>query len=303
MPRIGFVVVGEPTGSIVIRVRDAFRLGLREYGRYVEGETIIVEYRYGPFDRLPELVRDLVHLKVELIVAGGTPPALAAKQVTHTIPIVVPAMADPVADGLVTSLGHPGGNVTGVSLLAPELGPKRLQLLREVVPNISRVAVLQHPGVYSERTMRDMGNEMARAARAVGVEIQMCNAKSPDDIDTAFVAMAKAGAGGLVMFSSPMFYIEYRRLIALAAKHRIPTAYHFREAPDAGGLMCYGANIPDLFRRAGSYVDRILKGAKPADLPIEQPAKYDLVVNVKTAKELRLTIPPSLIARADQVIE
>jgi putative ABC transport system substrate-binding protein len=254
-------------------------------------------------DGLRTLANDLVHLKVDVIVAGGTPAALAAKQATSTIPIVVGAMADPVADGLVASLARPGGNITGVTFLAPELGPKRLQLLRDVLPRVSRVAALQHPGVYSERTMQNMLKELEAAAKTAGVELQVFGARDPNDFATAFSAMVKARAGALVMLPSPMFYVNHRRLVDLAATHSLPTMYYFREAAEAGGLMCYGANIPHIFLRVAAYVDKILKGAKPGDLPVEQPTKFDLVINLKTAKALGLTIPPSLLQRADQVIE
>jgi len=212
-------------------------------------------------------------------------------------------MADPVADGLVSSLAQPGTNVTGNTFLAPELGPKRLQLFREIIPRISRIAVLQQPGVYGEQTMRNMFTELDRAARGSRVDVQMFNARTPSDFEPAFAEMVKARVGALILFSSPMFYVNYRQLVELSARHRLPTMYYFREAVEAGGLMCYGADITDLARLAGNYVARILRGAKPADLPIQQPTKFDFAINMKTAKALGLTIPPSLLARADQVIE
>ena len=301
VPRVGSLWQGDPSAPIILSVTEAFRRGLREHGGYVEGQNIAIEYRYGDLDGLASLANDLVRLNVDVILAGGTPAALAAKRATNTIPIVVSTMADPVADGLVASLARPGGNVTGNTFLAPELGPKRLQLLREVIPGVPRVAVLQHRGVYSERTMRDM-LEGIRAA-AVGIELQVLEARSPNDFDTAFSAMAKARAGALIIFPSPMFYVNHRRLVDLAAKHRLPAMYVFREAVEAGGLMCYGANIPDLARRAAAYVVKILRGAKPGDLPVEQPNKFELVINLKTAKALGLTIPQSLLIRADEVIE
>ena len=301
LPRIGYLGQGDPAASIVLLAKEAFSQGLREHGGYVEGQNIAIEYRYADLDGLSNAANDLVRLNVDVIVAAGTPAALAAKRATNTIPIVGRNMADPVADGLVASLARPGGNVTGNTLLAPELGPKRLQLLREVVPGVPRVAVLQHPGVYGERTMRDM-LEGIRAA-AAGIELQVLEARGPIDFDTAFFAMAKARAGALIILPSPMFYVNHRRLVDLAAQHRLPAIYVFREAVDAGGLMCYGANIPDLARQGTAYVDKILKGAKPADLPVEQPTKFDLIINLKTAKALGLTIPPSLLLRADQVIE
>ena len=303
VPRIGFLQQGDPSASITLRVTEALRQGLREHGGYVEGQSIAIEYRYGDLDGLRGSANDLVRLKVDVIYAGGTPAALAAKRATNTIPIVGGVLADPVADGLVASLARPGGNVTGNTFLAPELGPKRLQLLREIVPRVTRVAALQHPGVYSERTMRDMLKDIEAAAKAGGVELRVLGAKGPDNFDNAFAAMAEARAGALIIFPSPMFYVNYRRLVDLAAKHRLPAMYVFREAVEAGGLMCYGANIPDLVRRAAAYVEKILKGAKPADLPIQQRTKFELVINLKTAKALGLTIPNSILLRADEVIE
>lgn len=277
VPRIGVLWQGDPSAPIILRLTEAFRRGLREHGGYVEGQNVAIENRYGDLDGLASLANDLVRLNVDVIGAAGTPAALAAKRATSTIPIVGWAMADPVADGLVASLARPGGNVTGNTFLAPELGPKRLQLLREVVPGVHRVAVLQHPGVYGERTMRDMLKGISAAA--VGIDLQVLEARGPNDFDTAFTAMAKAHAGALMIFPSPMFYANHRRLIDLAAKHRLPATYVFREAVEAGGLMCYGANVPDLARRAAAYVDKILKGAKPADLPVEQPSNFELVIN------------------------
>ncbi len=303
VPRVGVLWQGDPSAPMVLSLTEAFRRGLREHGGYVEGQDIAIEYRYGDLDGLRSAANDLVRLNVDVIVAGGTPAALAAKRATNTIPIVGGAMADPVADGLVASLARPGGNVTGNTFLAPELGPKRLQLLREVVPGVTRVAALQHPGVYGERTMRDMLKEMEARAKASGVELQVLDARSPDDFDNAFAAMAKARAGAIIIFPSPMFYANHRRLVDLAAKHRLPAMYVFREAVEAGGLMCYGANVPDLLRRTATHVDKILKGAKPSDLPIEQPTKFELVINLKTAKALGLTVPPSLLLRADEVID
>jgi len=301
VPRIGFVPVGALSTPIVLRLSEAFRQGLREYGGYIEGQSIVVEYRSGAVDERARSVADLIRLNVDVIVAGGTPVALVAKQTTSTIPIIVGAMADPVADGLVTSLARPGGNITGNTFLAPELGPKRLQLLREVVPGVRRVALLQHSRVYSERTMQNILEGIKSAA--LGIELQVLEATGPNDFDAAFAAMAQAHAGALIVLPSPMFYINYRRIVDLAAKHRLPAMYVGREFVEAGGLMCYGADIPGLFHRAAAYVDKILKGAKPGELPIEQPTKFEFVINLKTAKALGLTIPPSLLLRADQVIQ
>jgi putative ABC transport system substrate-binding protein len=303
VPRIGLLLHGDASAPIIVSLREAFSQGLRESGGHIEGQNIAIEYRYGALARLPSLANELVRLKVDVIVAGGTPAGLAVKQATKTIPIVAAGMADPVADGLVVSLARPGGDVTGNTFLAPELGPKRLQLLREAVPRVTRVAVLEHSGVYSQRTMQDMLRDMKATARASGIALQVLGVREPQDFDRAFAAMATTRAGALMVFPSPMFYAEYRRLLELAAKHRLPAIYVFREAVEAGGLMCYGANVPDLFRRAAGYVDKILKGAKPGDLPVEQPTKFDFVINLKTAKALGLTIPPSLLRRADEVIQ
>jgi putative ABC transport system substrate-binding protein len=300
--RIGFLVQGELAAPIVVSFRESFGRGLREEG-YVEGQNVAIEYRPANLDGLRDAADDLVRLNVDVIYACGTPAALAAKQATHTTPIVAAAMADPLADGLVASLARPGGNLTGNTFIAPELGPKRLQLLREVVPGVTRIAALQHPGIFSERTMRNMLMEMEAKTKASGVTLQVVSAREPNDFDTAFGAMVRARSGALIVFPSPMFYVNYRRLVDLAAKHRLPTMYVFREAVEAGGLMCYGASLPDLARRAGKYVAKILNGAKPDDLPIEAPTTFDFVINLKTAKALGLTIPPSLLLRADQVIE
>ena len=282
----------------------AFRQGLRDLG-YVEGRNLVIEIRSaeGKFERLPARAAELVALKIDVIVAGGTPNALAAKHATKTIPIVFTAAVDPVENGLVTSLARPGGNVTGVANLAQELVGKRLEQLKQAIPGVSRVAVLWQPGAYGERTERAMLKEAEVATRALGVRLQFVEARGPEDIDRAFSEMTRERAGALTVSSSSMFITERRRLVDLAAKHRLPALYPTRESVDVGGLMSYGPNLADSFRRAAPYVDKILKGAKPGDLPVEQPTKFDLVINLKTAKALGLTIPPSLLQRADQVIE
>jgi putative ABC transport system substrate-binding protein len=283
---------------------EAFRQGLRDLG-YVEGRNVVIEYRdaEGKPERLPALAAELVALKVDVIVAGGTPQALAAKQATRTIPILFPVATDPITDGLVTSLARPGGNVTGLSFLAPELVGKRLELLKQAVPGVSRVAVLWQPGGLGERTEKDMLKGAEVAARALGVRLQFVEARGPADFDRAFSEMTRARADALTVLSSSMLFNERRRLVDLAVKNRLPAVYPYREAVDAGGLMAYGANVADLWRRAATYVDRILKGTKPGDLPVEQPTKFELVINLKTAKALGLTIPPSLLGRADEVIQ
>ncbi len=283
---------------------EAFRQGLRDLG-YVEGSNLVIEYRdaEGKFERLPALAAELVALKVDVIVAPNTVAALAAKQVTRALPIVFAVAADPVASGLVTSLARPGGNVTGLSILASELVGKCLELLAEAVPGVSRVVVLWTPGVLGERTDTDMLKGAEVTGRALGVRLQFVEARGPADVDRAFSDMSSARAGALTVLPSNVFVNERRRLVDLAAKNRLPAVYPWREFVDAGGLMAYGPNIADLYRRAATYVDKILKGRKPADLPVEQPTKFELVINRKAAKAIGLTIPPSVLARADQVIE
>jgi putative tryptophan/tyrosine transport system substrate-binding protein len=296
--RIGYLAVNLAASP---HTREA---GLRDLG-YVEGRNVVIESRdaEGKFERLPALAAELVALKVDVIVTGSTPAAVAAKQATKTIPIVFAAAADPVASGLVTSLARPGGNVTGLSALAPELVGKCLELLTQAVPGVSRVAVLWQPGGHGERTEKDMLKEAEVAARALGVRVQFLEARGPADIDRAFSDMTRARAGALTVWTTAMFVIERRRLVDLAVKNRLPTVFPWREGVDAGGLMSYGANFADLYRRAATYVDKILKGAKPADLPVEQPTKFELVINLKTAKALGLTIPQSLLGRADEIIQ
>jgi ABC-type uncharacterized transport system substrate-binding protein len=289
-------------------LHEAFLQGLRDLG-YVEARNVVIEYRdvyrdvEGRFERLPAFAAELVALKVDVIVATATPHTLAAKRATKTIPIVFIALADPVTSGLVTSLARPGGNVTGLSFLSPELVGKRLELLKQAVPGLSRVAVLWQPGDVPERTARNMLKEAEVAAGALEVRVQFFEAPGSADFDSAFSDMTKARAGALTVFTSAMFFTERRRLVDLAAKSRLPAVYPWREGADAGGLMAYGPHLVDLYRRAATYVDRILKGAKPGDLPVEQPTKFELVLNLKTAKTLGLTIPPTLLQRADQIIE
>jgi putative ABC transport system substrate-binding protein len=304
VPLVGALWAGEPSAPMTASVRNAFRQGLREDG-YIEGQTFAIEDRYytGDSAETTKAANELVGLRVNVIVAGGTPAALAVKRATSAIPIVGVNMADPVSDGLAASLSRPGGNVTGNTFLGPELGSKRLQLLRELVPGITRIAGLQHPGVYSERTMRNMLMEMQERAAETGVEFQVFDAMGPNDFDAAFEAMAKAREAALIVFPSPMFYVNHRRLVDLAASHQLPTIYVFREAVQAGGLISYGADIPDLARLGAKYVAKILKGAKPGDLPVEQPTRFELLINLKTTKSLGLTVPPTLLAGADEVIE
>jgi ABC-type uncharacterized transport system substrate-binding protein len=301
VPRIGYLAANLGANPELL---EAVRQGLRDLG-YVEGRNIVIEYRSaeGQPERLPSLAAELVALKVDVIVTSGTPQALAAKQATRTVPIVFAGVSDPVRSGLVTGLAQPGGNATGSSLLAPELVGKSLEQLKQAVPGVSRVAVLWQPGALGERTDKEMVKGADVAARTLGVRPQFVEARGPANFDRAFSDMTKAHAGGLVVLSTPMFASERRRLVALAAKNRLPAVYPLREYVDAGGLMAYGPNAVDMYRRAATYVDKILKGAKPADLPVEQPTKFELVINLKTAKALGLTIPPSVLARADEVIQ
>jgi ABC-type uncharacterized transport system substrate-binding protein len=283
---------------------EAFRRGLRDLG-YVEGRDVVIEYRdaSGKVDRLSALAAELVALKVDVIMAGSTPHALAAKQATGTIPIVFISSGDPVADGLVASLARPGGNVTGLSSLTPERVSKCLELLKQAVPRVSRVAVLWQPGAVGDRTEKAMLKEADVAARALGMRLQLVETRTPVDIDRAFSDMTKQRAGALAVWTTAMFARERERLVAFAAKNRLPAVYTLREFVDAGGLMAYGHDQADLNRRAATYVDKILKGTKPADLPVEQPTKFELIINLKTAKALGLTIPQTLLLRADHVIE
>jgi ABC-type uncharacterized transport system substrate-binding protein len=297
--RIGYLA-SNPTPHF----QEAFRQGLRDLG-YVEGRNLVIEDRNaeGKFERLPALAAELVALKVDVIVAASTPAALATKQATKTIPIVFTSVADPVTSRLVTSLARPGGNVTGLSVLGPELVGKCLEHLKQAVPAVSRVAALWQPGAVGDRTEKDMLNEAKVAARALGVRLQFVAARGPADLDRAFSEMIRARADALTVLTSSVLFDKRRRLVDLAAKNRLPTVYPWREAVDAGGLMAYGPDLVDLLRRVATYVDKILKGTKPGDLPVEQPMKFELVINMKTAKALGLTIPQTLLLRADQVIE
>jgi putative ABC transport system substrate-binding protein len=304
VPRIGFLATGSlelPEGTANI---NAFRQGLHELG-YVEGENILVEYRIADskIERFVDQASELARLKVDIIVASNTPAARAAQQATDTIPIVVPVMGDPIRDRLVANLARPSGNITGLTFLGPELVPKRLALLKEALPTASQVVALWHPGAYGERTMSDMMKETEAAARTLGVQLRLVAVQGPDELERAFSTIAAERADALLVFPSPMLFAERRRIVDLAAKYRLPSIAMAREFAELGGLIAYGASIPSLFRRSAIYVDKIIKGAKPADLPIEQPTKFEFVINLKTAKALGLDIPPSLAARADEVIE
>jgi ABC-type uncharacterized transport system substrate-binding protein len=297
--RIGYLSGGSSTLTHLI---DAFRQGLRELG-WVEGQNIVIDYRFaeGRLDRLPDLAAEIVRLKVDVIVAAPSPPAAAAKNTTGTIPIVMIGAGDPIAQGLIASLARPGGNITGLAYsVGQEIFGKQLALLKEAVPKVRRVAVLWNPAVP---TLAPAIGEVKVAARSLGVQLQLLEARGPNDFDSAFAAMARERAGALLVITDSVFTTHRIRLADLAARSRLPAAYTNRQPVDAGGLMSYGPSFPDLWRRAATYVDKILKGAKPADLPVQQPTKFELVINLKTAKALGLTIPPSLLARADEVIE
>jgi putative ABC transport system substrate-binding protein len=298
VPRIGFLATGSAP-AVLTRV-EAFRRGLRDLG-YVEGKNIAIEYRYaaGKSDRLPDLAAELIHLKVDVLVAQGAPAAHAAKNATNTIPIVMGNAADPVGTGLVTSLARPGGNITGLSDFNLGVITKRLELLKEVVPTASRIAVLLNP---ANPTNPLQLKDLEAIAPALRVTLLSLEVKGPDDIETAFTTVKKARAAALLIVGDPMFGANRTRLVELATKSRLPTIWSVREYVAAGGLMSYGTHLDDLHRRAAVYVDKILKGAKPADLPVEQPTKFEFIVNLKTAKQIGLTIPPNVLARADKVI-
>jgi len=300
VPRVGYLSPNSPSDPARQRRLEAFRQGLRELG-YVEGQNIAVEPRWAEekYDRLPALAADLVHLKVDVIVAVGVPATRAAQQATRTIPIVMAMVIDPVATGLVATLARPGGNVTGQSLVAPELVGKQLELLKEVVPKVSRVGLLWNPANPGSAPQL---REAEVAARALGVRLQPLEARGPQEIDSAFAAMTRERAGALVVLVDAIFTSQRTQIAELAAKRRLPAVYGLREHAEAGGLMVYSANPLDLERRAATYVDKILKGRKPADLPVEQPTRFELVINLKTAKALGLTFPPSVLVRAEEVI-
>ena len=298
--RIGFLTGGAPSSGTP-RI-DAFRQGLHELG-YVEGKNIVIEYRHaeGKLGRLPALAAELVRLKVEVIVTGGGGGATrAAKEATKTIPIVMAADVDPVGQASVTSLARPGGNVTGLSTLTPEISGKRLELLKEVVPKLSRVAVL---GTSTSATTALSFKEVQAVAGAFGVELQFLDVLGLKDIETAFRAAGKGRAEGVLVLTGPVINSQRKQIATLAVKSRLPAIFPFPVYVEAGGLMSYSANNVDLHRRAATYVDKILKGAKPADLPVEQPTKFELVINLKTAKQIGLTIPQSVLYRADKVIK
>ena len=299
IPRIGFLTNNSSTG--LAAADEAFRQGLRALG-YVEGKSLVIEYRYGEgkVGGLAEMAAELVRLKVNVIVTGGPTSTRTAKQATSTIPIVMASDPDPVANGFVASLARPGGNITGLATLSPELGGKRLELLKEILPKLSRVTVL---GNSTEPGNAQALREVELAAGTFGVQLQHLDVLGPKDIDTAFRAATKGRADALLVLASPVLNDQRTQIANLALKSRLPAIYPQTEYVEAGGLMYYGASTSDLFRRAATYVDKILKGAKPADLPIEQPTKFEFIINLKTAKQIGLTIPPNVLARADKVIK
>jgi putative tryptophan/tyrosine transport system substrate-binding protein len=280
---------------------SAFRNGLSDLG-YVERENIQVEYRFagGSLARLAEFAAELVSLKVDVIVAGSTQSIDAAKRATKTIPIVFPVTFDPVESGFVASLARPGGNLTGLSTVNPDAAAKRVELLKEVLPQISRLAVLRNPiNSGSQFPLK----ETEAGAKQLGIRLQTLEARSPEELEGVFRLATSERAGALIVIVDALFNAEQQRISELALRHRLPAMFDSAQYVEAGGLISYGANLSDLFRRAATYVDKILKGAKPGDLPVEQPTKFDLVINLKTAKQIGLTIPPQVLARADKVIK
>ena len=298
VPRIGFLFGASPSANAG-RI-EAFRQGLRELG-YIEGKNVITEVRYaeGKLDRLPALAAELVRLNVDLIVTVGPAVTRPVKEATNTIPIVMVFDSDPVGSGFVASLARPGGNITGLSSLSPELTGKRLELLKETVPKLLRVAVLGNPG--NTATALNF-KEAEVAARAYGLQVQSLEVRGPNDLDSAFSTMIKGRADALLPLGDSVVVFHRERIVNFAAKNRLPSMHGDKAWVEAGGLMSYGPDILDNFRRAATYVDKILKGTKPADLPVEQPTKFEFVINLKTAKQIGLTIPPNVLTRADRVI-
>ena len=302
MPVIGYLGIGSPDTEVSLA---AFRQGLSEAG-YAEGQSVTIHYRFaeGNPERFPALAAELVMLKVHVIVtAGGTLAAVAAKRATATIPIVFTAVGDPVEEGIVASLARPGGNVTGFSVTLPDLIGKFLELIKEAVPGASRVALLLKPDAMPDRARENRLKEADVSARALGVKLQVFEARGREDFSGVFSDIYKARADALVVWPTPLFQLERRRLVDLAAEHRLPAVFPFKNYVEAGGLMSYGPNPPDLSRRAAIYAGKILKGTKPSDLPVEQPTKFELVINLRTAKALGIAVPASLLARADEVID
>jgi len=292
--------IGYLSGRAAEERDEAFRRGLRELG-YVEGKNIVIDWRFaeGKADRLPELAAALIHLKLDLIVTGGNEATEAVKKATGTIPVVTSGSTNPVESGFVASLSHPGGNVTGLSLDAPGLSGKRLELLKESFPMITRVAVLYYPGTPSLKVTMP---ETEEAARLLNVHLQRVGVEASDELEKAFSAMSKERAEALVKLPSAVLTSYRKRIVELAAKSRLPAMYEDRVITEAGGLMSYGSDITDVYHRSAVFVDKILKGAKPGDLPVEQPIKFEFIINLKSAQQIGVTIPPNVLARADRVI-
>ena len=298
VPRIGFL--GNSTADLEANLVGPFREGLRDLG-YVEGRNILIEYRWaeGKYERFPTLIAELIALKVELIVTAGTPASLAVKKATTSIPLVMTAVGDPVGTGLVTSLARPGGNITGLTSIAAELEGKRLELLREIVPKLSRVAVLWNPASQFQVVAV---KETQVAAEELRMKLQLVGVQAAEEFDNAFSAIVTERAGALIVLADRLFLHNRDRIVAFTAKRRLPTVYAYVELVEAGGLMSYGPSYAYMHRQAATYVDKILKGTKPADLPVEAPIKFELVINLKAAKQIGLTIPPWVLMRADKVI-
>jgi putative ABC transport system substrate-binding protein len=301
LTKVGYLSPGSVSAPRRAALLGAFREGMHDLG-YIEGKNLVIEVRFdqGHYERLSALATELVRLKVDIIVAYSTPASQAAQHATMSIPIAMSTVVDPVRTGLVAGLGHPGGNVTGLSLMAPEMVGKQVQLLRDLLPRVSRIAVLGNP---ANASIRPQLREAEAAAHALGLRLQLLEAREPDDLDRAFAAMTREHAGGLIVLVDGILADSRTRIARLAAKAHLPAVYGIRDLVEAGGLMFYGANPVELNRRAANFVDKILKGTKPADLPVEQATKFELVINLKTANALGLTIPQTLLLRADQVIE
>jgi len=299
VPRVGYL--GSSSPAVDADLIGAFRQGLRDLG-YIEGQNLVIEYRWaeGRYERLPEFAAELVRLKVDVLLTAGTPGALAAKRATPTIPIVMVRVGDPVAYGLVASLARPGANLTGLSTDSTEVDGKRLELLKEILPSLSRVGVLLNPA--NPNTALHW-KQVQAAAEALHLKLERVEVKRAEDFDAAFAALARQRPRAFLMLGDLFLFAHRARIVTFATRQRLPAMYPTREFVDAGGLISYAASSSDMYRRAATYVDKILKGAKPADLPVEQPTRFELVVNMKTAKALGLTIPPSVLVRADQVIQ
>ena len=300
--RIGYLSTQSPSADPA-RL-DGFRKALRDLG-YVEGKNIVIEYRFaeGKLDRLPDLAAELVRLKVDVMVTGGTPGTRAAQQATRTIPLVMTVVGDPIEAGFVAGLAKPGGNITGLTQMSPQLSGKRLELLKEAVPKVSRVAAFVDAALMAQQLFSSL-QETQMAAAALGIKLQSLEIMGPNpDLDGAFRTATSQRAGALIVLGGPILELHRKRVVDLAAKSRLPAMYFNSQFVEAGGLMSYGPDLVDLFRRAATYVDKILKGRKPADLPVEQPMKFEFIINLKAAKQIGVTIPPNVLVRADKVIK